>query len=154
MLPTPKVYLDSTIFAGFADPRHAVTSQKLMEDFQTGKCKPVISTAVQAEMADAPDEVFEVYAEFLKTNPKVIDFSEKADTLTQLYLERQILKETEYFDALHVALSTLEEVDILISWDHPNILHFSKVRGFIQVNIELGLKPIQIRCPRLVASNE
>lgn len=154
MLTTPSVYLDSTIFAGFADPIHAVTSQRLMEDFQSGKYKPIISTLVQAETADVSDDVFDIYAEILKTHPKVVDFSEKADTLAELYLERQILKETEYFDALHVALATLEEVDILTSWDHPNILHFSKVRGFIQVNIELGLKPIQIRCPRLVASHE
>ena len=149
-----KVYVDSSIIVGCCDLYHNTWSKNLMEDFKKGLYKPVISTLVQAEMADVPPEVLEAYAEFLKVDPKIIDVSEKADTLAEIYVERNVLNEGFYHDALHVALATLEEVDILVTWDHPNVLHFSKVRGFVQVNLELGLKPIQVRCARLVASDE
>jgi hypothetical protein len=56
--------------------------------------------------------------------------------------------------ALHVALATLEEVDVLTSWDYHNVLHLSKLRQYITVNLELGLKPIQIRSPRVVATHD
>ncbi len=71
-----------------------------------------------------------------------------------IYLERVALQKQCRSDALHVALATLDEVDILVSWNYRNILHMSKIRQFITVNLELGLKPIQIRSPRVVASFE
>ena len=150
----PRIYVDSSIIVGCCDIYHNFWSKGLMEDFRSGLYKPVISELVEAEMADVPAEVVEAYSEFLGYDPKIIPFSEKADTLAEIYLDRKIVSEGFYHDVLHVALATLEEVDIFVTWDHPNILHFSKVRGFVQVNIELGLKPIQIRCARLVASNE
>lgn len=154
MMKIPRVYVDSSIILGCCDLYHNAWSRGLMEDFKSGLYKPVISELVEAEMMDVPDEGLEAYANFLKTDPQIIPFTEKADTLAEIYLDRKVVSEGFYHDALHVAMATLEEVDIFVTWDHPNILHFSKVRGFVQVNIELGLKPIQIRCARLVASNE
>jgi hypothetical protein len=151
---TPTVYIDSTIITGCCDPEYYRWTRYLLEDFRSGRYKPVISELVQAEMAEVPDEALEFYYELLKCDPEIIKVSEKADTLAEVYIDKKVLPDNFYCDVLHLALATLAEVDIFISADHPNMLHFSKVRGFINVNLELGLKPIQIRCPRLVATNE
>jgi hypothetical protein len=124
----------------------------LLQDFRQGIFKPVISTLLQDQIADASGEVQEAMLDLVQCKPKIIVVSEKAETLADVYLDRKILRPEFRADTLHVALATLEEVDILVSWNYRNILHLSQLRKFIEVNLELGLKPIQIRSPRVIAS--
>jgi hypothetical protein len=67
-------------------------------------------------------------------------------------LEREILTPNYYDDAPHIALSTVEEVDVLTSWNFKHIVHFDKIRRFNAVNLELGYKQIEIRTPQEVTS--
>ena len=124
----------------------------MIEDCQQGLYRPVISTLHKDQIAGASVEVQKALSELLLSEPKIILVTEKAETLAEVYLDRKILKPQFYNDALHVALATLEEVDVLVSWNYPNILHISQLRKFISVNLELGLKPLQIRSPRVIAS--
>ncbi len=148
----PKIYIDSSVVAACCDPKYRRWSKSLLENFRSGLYKPVISELVQAEMAEAPEEVYVAYDELMNCDPRVLEVTEKADALADLYVERKVLDEKYYFEALHIALATLAEVDVFVSLDHPHVLHFLQVRGFVTVNLEMGLKPIQIRCPRLLAS--
>lgn len=124
----------------------------MIQDFQEGIYRPVISTLLQDQILDGSREVQEALSRLLACRPKIIVVSEKAETLADVYLDRKILSPQYRDDALHVALATLEEVDVLASWNYRNILHISRVRKFIAANLELGLKPIQIRSPRILAS--
>lgn len=148
----PKIYVDSSVIAACCDSKYELWSKSLMENFRSDLYKPVISELIQAEIADVPEEVKVVYDELIKCAPRILEVTEKADTLADLYIDRKVLDEKYYFEALHIALATLAEVDVFVSLDHPHILHFMQVRGFVTVNLEMGLKPIQIRCPRLLAS--
>jgi len=112
----------------------------------------VISTLVQDELGDNSAEAREAYTEVMKLDPRIIPVTDKAQTLADVYLDRLIVPEAHRHDALHVALATLEEVDVLVSWNYRHILHLSKLRQYITVNLELGLKPIQIRSPRVVST--
>ncbi|HEX7343518.1 MAG TPA: PIN domain protein [bacterium] len=147
-----RLYLDSTVIKGCGDPEFDCWSWSLIQDFRSGIYKPVISTLVQDELAAAPPAAREALSSLMACRPKVIEVTDKAQTLADLYLDRKILTECHRSDALHVALATLEEADMLVSWNYRNILHMSKLRQFITVNLELGLKPLQIRSPRVVAS--
>jgi hypothetical protein len=123
-----------------------------MDDFRQGVYLPVISTLLQTQVGGASLEVQQALSDQLICKPKIIVITESTETLADVYLDRKILATEFREDALHVAAATLEEVDILASWNYRNILHISQVRKFITVNLELGLKPIQIRSPRVVAS--
>ena len=147
-----RLYLDSTVIKGCGDPEFDRWSWSLLQDFRSGIYCPVISTLVQDELAGANSAVSEALAALMECRPKVIEVTEKAQTLADLYLDRKILTEAFRNDALHVALATLEEADALVSWNYRNILHISKLRQYITVNLELGLRPLQIRSPRVMAS--
>lgn len=54
-------------------------------------------------------------------------------------------------DAVHIALATAAEVDLLVSWNFRHIVHYEKIRLFNAVNLERGYKPLQIYSPREVA---
>lgn len=55
---------------------------------------------------------------------------------------------------LHIALATVNKVDLVVSWNFKHIVHYDKIRKFNSVNIELGYKPIEIYSPREVTINE
>ena len=147
-----RLYLDSTVIRGCADPELDRWSWSLLQDFRSGIYKPIISTLVQDELAGKNSAVSEALASLMECRPKIIEVTDKVQTLADLYLDRKILTEAFRPDALHVALATLEEADALVSWNYRNILHISKLRQYITVNLELGLKPLQIRSPRVMAS--
>jgi hypothetical protein len=54
----------------------------------------------------------------------------------------------------HIALAFLANVDVLVSWNFKHIVHYDKIRLFNAVNIENGLKTIDIYSPREVTNYE
>ncbi len=55
---------------------------------------------------------------------------------------------------LHIALATVAEVDVLVSWNFRHIVRLDKIRLFNAANTELGYKPLAIYSPREVTTYE
>ena len=55
---------------------------------------------------------------------------------------------------LHIALATIAEVDVLVSWNFRHVVRLDKIRLFNAVNLELGYKPLTIYSPREVVTYE
>ncbi len=55
-------------------------------------------------------------------------------------------------DMLHIALASIADVDVLVSWNFRHIVRLDKIRLFGAVNLELGHKPLSIYSPREVAT--
>lgn len=55
---------------------------------------------------------------------------------------------------LHIALATVADVDLLVSWNFKHIVRFDKIRLFNAVNLEQGYKPLAIHSPREVTTHE
>lgn len=53
---------------------------------------------------------------------------------------------------LHIAIATIAEVDVVVSWNFRHIVRLEKIRFFNGVNLELGYKPLSIYSPREVAT--
>lgn len=53
---------------------------------------------------------------------------------------------------LHIALATVADIDVLVSWNFKHIVRLDKIRIFNAVNLELGYKQLQIYSPREVTS--
>jgi hypothetical protein len=109
---------------------------------------------VKREIEASCKEARAALDELLDYHPKILNVTDKAETLADIYIDKRIVTEAHRHDALHAALATLDEVDVYVSWNYRNILHLFQVRRFVTANLELGLKPIQIRSPRVVASHE
>ena len=71
----------------------------------------------------------------------------------QGYMERSVLGQRFINDMLHIALATIAEVDVLVSWNFKHIVHLDKIRLFNAVNMEQGYKPLTIYSPREVISD-
>jgi len=77
----------------------------------------------------------------------------RAVALVQRYAERSVLSQRFINDMLHIALATIAEVDVLVSWNFKHIVRLDKIRLFNAVNLEQGYKPLTIYSPREVISH-
>lgn len=145
-----RIYIDTSVVGGCHDEEFALWSNGLMNDFRLGVFQPVISTLVALEIDEAPTEVQATYTDLLLLEPDVLEIGEEETALAYRYLERGILSENYIDDARHIALATVAEVDVLVSWNFRHIVHFDKIRRFNAVHLAEGYKPIEIRSPREV----
>ena len=145
-----RVYTDTSVIGGCFDPEFETWSNGLFQDFRLGRFVPVVSAVVAVEVEDAPEEVRAAYDELVALGAEVLLVTGEALDLAEAYLARGVLTPKFYDDATHIALATLAEVDLLVSWNFRHIVHYDKIRAFNAVNLERGYKPIQIYSPREV----
>lgn len=85
---------------------------------------------------------------------KVVDINENALHLRNEYLQAGILPEKFSNDALHVALATVSQCNIIVSWNFKHIVHFKKIPLYNAVNILNGYNEIAIFSPLEVITYE
>lgn len=149
-----RIYIDTSVIGGCFDEEFKLWSNGLVEDFKSGLFIPVLSDVVAAEIVDAPEAVRRKYDEILGLDHELVASGQEAIELANKYQLRKILTPKYYADGLHIALATIADVDLLVSWNFRHIVRFDKIRLFNSVNLELGYKPLQIYSPREVTSFE
>lgn len=148
------VYVDTSVIGGCFDEEYTTWSEGLFRDFSSGTFNPVTSVVVQAEIDLAPAFIQKKYAELLNLTPEVLKVTDTAIDLARAYQAQGILTPKFYNDALHIALATVGQVDVVVSWNFRHIVHFNKIRLFNAVNIEQGYRTVQIFSPREVTTYE
>lgn len=123
-----------------------------MNDFRNGTFQPLLSEVIAAEIEDAPENVQLMYAELTLLDAEILAIGNDSLDLAEEYQTRKILKPDYYDDGLHIALATVAEADLLVSWNFKHIVRFDKIRLFNAVNIEFGYKPLDIFSPREVTT--
>ncbi|HXO18494.1 MAG TPA: hypothetical protein VOA87_01065 [Thermoanaerobaculia bacterium] len=146
----PRIYIDTSVLGGCFDVEFSEWSNSLMKDFAEGTFLPILSDVAAAEVQDAPEEVREKYEVLLLSDHEFILVTEGVIELADAYQRRRILTPKFYDDGLHIALASVAEADLLVSWNFKHIVHFEKIRLFNSVNLEQGYKPLQIYSPREV----
>lgn len=147
-----RVYLDTSVIGGCFDNEFSRWSNALIQDFRDGTFRPLVSEVTEREIADAPEEIQQLYAELLTLNAEVLQVDETAIDLANQYQRRRILTPKFYDDGVHIALATIAEADVLVSWNFKHIVKFDKIRLFNGVNLLYGYKPLQIYSPREVTT--
>ena len=57
-------------------------------------------------------------------------------------------------DALHVAMATVSECELIVSWNFKDIVHFEKIPKYNAVNVLNGYGQIDIHSPLEVISHD
>ena len=149
-----RVYPGTSVIGGCFDVEFQVWSQALMADYRSGRLIPVLSELLEAELEGAPKPVKQLFSELkglaappLTTTPEALDLSAR-------YAAHGIVPPRFRNDMLHIALATVADADILVSWNFKHIVRFDKIRAFNAVNLEAGYKTLAIHSPREVATYE
>jgi predicted nucleic acid-binding protein len=92
----------------------------------------IISTLTIDEIRATPDEEKRNKLIALITGFKVVEVTPESEALAERYVEYGIVPQKYIRDALHVAIATLEGIDIFVSW---NFRHIVKRRTRLLVNL-------------------
>ena len=98
-----------------------------------------ISLAVLNEISRSTVDTISEINEVLKAvAPGILEITEEAEELAQFYLDSGILPAKKADDALHVAVSTIHEMDVLVSWNHRHIANVRKTEQYRGANLMRG----------------
>lgn len=151
-MPVPRVYLDTSVVGGCFDREFAVWSLALMDDFRAGRFRPLVSSLLAAELEQAPPDVRALHVELLGLAEPPLMLGSEVFELADRYVAHRIVPARYQNDMLHIALATIADADIVVSWNFRHIVRFDKIRQFNAVNLETGYKPIAIHSPREVTT--
>jgi len=63
---------------------------------------------------------------------------DKIEDLARAYIATGVIPERKIDDALHVAICTVQEIDILLSWNYQHLANINKERLIQSVNLREG----------------
>lgn len=148
-----RVYADTSVYGGLFDAEFAKTSRQFFAQVQKKHFRLVTSAVVQAEIENAPTRVRRLFQRVLE-HIEIVNVTERALQLQQMYIDSQILTPKWGNDALHVALATVNKCELIVSWNFEHIVHFQKIPLYNAVNVLNGYAEIAIYSPREVIEYE
>ena len=141
-----RIYLDTSIIGGVFDREFMEPSKKLFEQIKSGHFKAGVSEVVNREIQKSPEKVklfYKVISPLLEKLPITRECLE----LREQYLEKGIVSKKYLDDALHVAVATVSNCDIITSWNFKHIVHYEKIYLYNAINKLNGFREIFINTP-------
>lgn len=140
------------MIGGCFDQEFHTWSNDLMDDFRRSRFRIVLSDVTRAEAAHAPEAVRDLYDELVAI-AEILPVTDEALEVLANYEAHGVLGPRFRNDMLHIALATVAEVDVLVSWNFRHIVRLDKIRLFNGINMELGYKTLTIYTPREVTTH-
>lgn len=113
-----------------------------------GEYKLLLSRVLDIELTNAPLKVKQLALSIPDKQTEFIETTIEATQLADIYIKENVVGETSRADCLHIALATLYNADILVSWNFKHIVNVNRIRGYNSVNYRQGHKTLEIRTPR------
>ena len=142
----PRVYIETSVISGYGRERFHDTLIKFFDLIRSGVFIPIISrhTLLELNHEHTPIQVIE--------NLQTIEFIEYPTTsemlnLAEKYINKKIIDSKYDDDAMHIAIATLLEVDVLVSWNLTHIVNKNTIPLFNKINIKEGYKTLEIKKP-------
>jgi len=148
-----RVYADTSVFGGVFDEEFETASKVFFDTVKKGSFKLITSELVREEIQAAPQKVLDIFEEFLVI-AEIAEISDRTLQLQQSYIQAGIVSEKSATDAMHVALATVSNADLIVSWNFKHIVNFQKIPLYNAVNTLNGFGKIAIYSPLEVIENE
>jgi predicted nucleic acid-binding protein len=143
-----KIYLDTSVFSAYYDERVKTRSEQTKIFWQKlVEYEGYISQIVLDELGAVTDDELRRRLMDLTKGFETLNIDSEAEALADQYIKRGIFPEKYRDDALHLAVATVNDVDILISW---NFEHLVKRKTRLEANLANslnGYKSIDIIVP-------
>ncbi|PXF60895.1 MAG: PIN domain protein [Candidatus Methanogaster sp.] len=145
-----RIYIDTSVIGGCEDYEFSKWSIQLFEEFRQGLKTAVISNLTRRELERAPESVKKNLLSLPDTDVENVSLTEEAESLAQNYIDDRVVGARHIADAQHIAIASVERVDVLVSWNFQHIVNLDRIHAFNSVNLKLGYLMLEIRSPREV----
>ena len=68
--------------------------------------------------------------------------------LADKYITENVVGKTSLDDCRHIALATINRVDVLASWNFKHIVNLARIKGYNGINLKNGYHTLEIRNPK------
>ena len=150
----PRIYIDTSVIGGCFDVEFMEWSNKLFDEFVKGNKIAIISDILTDELEEAPLNIREKIKEIQVENLIQILKNDDADFLVSKYIDFKAISTKNYNDALHIAIATINNADLLVSWNFKHIVNYDRILLYNSINLMFGYKQLEIRTPKEVATDE
>ena len=122
-------------------------SNSLFDEFRNGVKIAVVSDLTRRELEAAPSNVKKILSTISGAHIESVFLSGEAESLALNYLKNKVVSSKHLVDAQHIAIASVERVDVLVSWNFKQIVNLDRIHAFNAVNIKLGYPLLEIRSP-------
>ena len=148
------VYIDTSVVGGKFDIEFEFWTNLFFKSVEAGEFKIVISNILKSELEEAPENVRSFLNNFPDEHKLFVEFDETAEKLAQKYISESIVGHKSMTDCRHIAIATVNEIEIVASWNFKHIVNLNKIRLYNGVNLKEGYRIIEIRTPREIINYE
>jgi len=143
-----RVYIDTSVIGGCFDEEFDFYTNLFFEKVVQGRFTIIVSDILITELEGAPNHVVTFYKSIPKKQIEHVEQTEDSIFLAEKYLSTGIVGTSSRTDCRHIALATLVNADLLVSWNFKHIVNITRIRGYNSVNIKYGHRILEIRTPR------
>ena len=142
-----RLYLDTSVYGGYFEAEFEVWTKRLFDRIRDEQLTVVVSDVVLFELGGAPKHVIELLEGLPQSQVERLRESQRSLDLADRYIAEKVVGRTSLLDCRHIALATLNRVDVLVSWNFKHIVNLTRIRGYNAANYREGHTFVEIRTP-------
>ena len=143
-----RIYIDTSVVGGYFDEEFKEATISLFNRLENGEVIFAVSELLDLELINAPQEARELLYNYSADKFERVELTEEAIELADTYIAEKVVGKTSVEDCRHIALATINKVDVLASWNFKHIVNLDRIKGYNSVNLRLGYQMIEIRSPK------
>jgi predicted nucleic-acid-binding protein len=105
------------------------------------------------ELIKAPENVKTLLQEKEIIFEQILVTQESIELATE-YIKEKVVGQTSFDDCIHIATATINNIDILVSWNFKHIINIERIRGYNAINHRNGYQTLDIRSPKDIINYE
>lgn len=140
--------MDTSVFGGYFDDEFQEWTKPLFERINNGEFTILISSMIDEELEFAPERIKKLMSNLNNSFTEFLTDKDEAISLATEYIDENVVGKTSYADCLHIALATIYQADLLVSWNFKHIVNVERIRSYNSINLKNGYKQLDIRSPR------
>ena len=117
-----RLYIDTSVIGGCLDEEFSEYSLKLIDEFKNGNKILNISDLTLEELEEAPSDVRKILGQIPEKHKEYLSLDEEAKMLADRYIKEKVVSSNYLIDAQHIAIATINKVDVLVSWNFKHIV--------------------------------
>jgi len=143
----PTLYLDTSVIGGRFDEEFKTATRELFRQADLGFYKLFVSVVTESEIQNAPPEIQKFFIETFADAGQILPLTEESEKLARAYVTAGIVTANYADDARHVAIATVEQAGLVVSWNFKHLANYRRETGFNGVNRLQGYRSVRILTP-------
>jgi predicted nucleic acid-binding protein len=153
-----KIYIDTSVIshlqAGDTPDRMAKT-HKFWDNLDDKEYEFYISELVMAEINNCPEPKRSYLESSLKQAPlSLLELDDEVFELAEKYIDEGIFPIKYRDDAIHVALASVYNCNVIVSWNFKHMVKIRTILGVNGINKLMGYLEIEIVTPEFITEEE